>query len=81
MGPVTFAGGVPMTEVDSSWVHSMGWADNVMVVTYKDKTGAITVTCRYDNVAELLFRAFLSAPSHGKFVHAVVRHLPYTIIG
>ncbi len=71
-----------MTPVQSSWVHAIGWQNNTMWVTYKEeKTGAITVTCRYDNVAELLYRQFLASPSKGKFVHAVVRHLDYTIVG
>jgi hypothetical protein len=75
---------IQMTEVSSSWVHSIGidsdMGQSSLYVQYKDKDGNLTVCCRYDGFGPDEYRQFLRARSKGRWVHANLMGRSYTIV-
>jgi hypothetical protein len=74
----------------SDWVSRAEWFKDgsaigspgpCVVVTYKDKQGAETVSCLYSGFTRYQWRLFLAAPSKGKFVHRWLYDKPYRKIG
>lgn len=85
-GVASTAGGAPvpmppMTRFDSSWVYAAGYdrkAEALYVTYHRD--GVATVTCRYDGIPLSLWQSFKGAPSKGKWVHANIYTLPYSVV-
>lgn len=61
-----------LIKVNSSNVYAIGYSDNVIIVQFNN--GSIY---NYYNTNEKMFDNFLNAPSKGKFVHQVLKRLPY----
>jgi hypothetical protein len=57
-----------MKKVESSNVEAIGWEDDVLYVKFK-KGG----TYQYSGVPKLLWQAFKTADSKGKFFHQKIR--------
>lgn len=57
-----------MKAVESSNIAAIGWEDEVMVVKFV-KGGEY----KYHGVPEEIYKAFMAAPSKGKFFHARIR--------
>lgn len=69
-----------MIELDSSWVHSVGYDGN-LVIQFKDKRGKLTALCSYGQVSESLYDGLIRAGSPGTFVHSSgLYHRSYTLI-
>lgn len=61
-----------MKVVESSNITAIGWEDEVLEISF-NKGGLY----RYVGVPEEIFKAFMSAPSKGKFFHGRIRPKQY----
>lgn len=73
---------IPWLTVSSSWLDAVHYDAGDLYVRFKDKNGAHTVTCHYENVPLETWTGLLTAPSKGEFFHAsgLINH-PYKVIG
>lgn len=58
-----------MIRVTSSQIHSVGYEDSTLYVSFHNRGGEITATWAYDEVPMSVYDEMMSSPSTGRYLN------------